>query len=116
MEFSKPEYWSGQPFPSPGDLPNSGIQPGSLTLQADSLPAEPQGKPSVGLYQMYICVSLKGGTKNHLRSPGESPWKYTHIEAFQVSSLRIVRLLGAPEGVFCKSLHEKLMCLGKLHV
>ena len=43
MEFSRPEYWSGQPFPSPGDLP--GIEPRSPALQADSLPAEPQGKP-----------------------------------------------------------------------
>ena len=44
QEFSKPEYWSGQPFPSSGDLPNSGIEPRSLALQADSLPAEPPGK------------------------------------------------------------------------
>ena len=42
MEFSKPEYWSGY-FPSPGDLPNPGIEPRSLELQVDSLPAEPQG-------------------------------------------------------------------------
>ena len=40
MEFSKPEYWSGQPFPSPGDLPNPRIEPRSPALQADSLPAE----------------------------------------------------------------------------
>ena len=45
MEFSRPKYWSGQSFPSPGDLPNPGIQPRSPSLQADSLPAEPQGKP-----------------------------------------------------------------------
>ena len=45
MEFSRPEYWSGQPFPSPGDLPDPGIKPRSPALQADSLPAEPQGKP-----------------------------------------------------------------------
>ena len=45
MEFSRPAYWSGKPFPSPGDLPNSGIEPRSPALQADSLPAEPQGKP-----------------------------------------------------------------------
>ena len=44
MEFSRPEYWSGETFPSPGDLPNPGIKPRSPTLQADSLPAEPQGK------------------------------------------------------------------------
>ena len=44
MEFSRPEYWSGLPFPSPGDLPNPGIEPGSPALQADSLPTEPPGK------------------------------------------------------------------------
>ena len=43
-EFFRPEYWSGQPFPSPGDLPNPGIEPRSLASQADSLPAEPLGK------------------------------------------------------------------------
>ena len=45
MEFSRPEHWSGQPFSSPGDLPNPGIEPRTLALQADSLLAEPQGKP-----------------------------------------------------------------------
>ena len=45
MEFSRPEYWSGQSFPSPGDLPNPGIEPRTPTLQVASLPAEPQGKP-----------------------------------------------------------------------
>ena len=44
-EFSRPEYWSGWPSPSPGDLPNPGIEPRSLALQADSLPVEPQGQP-----------------------------------------------------------------------
>ena len=45
MGFSRQEYWSGLPFPSPGDLPDPGIEPRSPTFQADSLPAEPQGKP-----------------------------------------------------------------------
>ena len=45
MEFSRPEYWSGEPFPSPGDLPNPGIEPRSPTLQVDSSAAEPPGKP-----------------------------------------------------------------------
>ena len=44
-EFSRSEYWSGSSFPSPGDLPNPGIQPKCPMLQADSLPVEPQGKP-----------------------------------------------------------------------
>ena len=38
------KYWSGLPFPSPGDLPDPGIEPGSPALQADSLPSEPPGK------------------------------------------------------------------------
>ena len=45
MEFSRPEYWSGYLFSSPGDLPNPEMEPRFPTLQADSLPAEPQGKP-----------------------------------------------------------------------
>ena len=44
-EFSRPEYWSGWPFPSPGDLPSPRIKPRSPALQADSLPSEPLGKP-----------------------------------------------------------------------
>ena len=45
MEFSRHEYWSGCPFPSPGNLPNPGIELKSPTMQADSLPSEPPGKP-----------------------------------------------------------------------
>ena len=45
MEFSRQEYWSGLPFPSPGDLPDPGIKPGSPAFQADALLSEPLGKP-----------------------------------------------------------------------
>ena len=45
MGFSRKEYWSGLPFPSLKDLPNPGIEPGSLALKAYSSPADPQGKP-----------------------------------------------------------------------
>ena len=44
-EFSRQEYWSGLPFPSPGDLPNQGIEPRSPCLQVDTLPSEPPEKP-----------------------------------------------------------------------
>jgi len=47
MEFSMQEYWSGSPFPSPGDLPNPGIEPRFPALQADSLPSEPPGRPGI---------------------------------------------------------------------
>ena len=45
MGFSRQEYWSGLPLPSPGDLPNQGIEPRSLALQADALISEPPGTP-----------------------------------------------------------------------
>ena len=45
MGFSRLEYWSGLPFPSPGDLPNPGIKPRAIALRPDSLPSEPPGKP-----------------------------------------------------------------------
>jgi len=45
MGFSRQEYWSRLPFPSPGDLPDPGIKPGSFVSQADALPSEPPGKP-----------------------------------------------------------------------
>ena len=55
MEFSRLEYWSGQPFLSPGDLPNPGIEPSSPALQVDSLSSESQGKPPC---LFYFCVYL----------------------------------------------------------
>ena len=45
MGFSRQEYWSGVPFPSPGDLPDPGVKPRSPELQTDALPSEPPGKP-----------------------------------------------------------------------
>ena len=47
MGFSRQEYWSGLPFPSTGDLPDPGIEPGSPALQADALPSKPPGKPEL---------------------------------------------------------------------
>ena len=48
-------YWSGFPFPSPGDLPNPGIEPRSPALQAYSLPSEPPGKPFLGCKRWLLC-------------------------------------------------------------
>ena len=47
--FFRQEYWSGLPCPPPGDLPDPGIEPSSPTLQEDSLPSEPPGKPHYSL-------------------------------------------------------------------
>ena len=64
MRFSGQGYWSGLPFPSPGDLPNPGIEPGSPALQPDSLPAELQGKLILGLqlpksWNIFSHVAIK---------------------------------------------------------
>ena len=61
MEFSRQEYWSGLPFPSPGDLPNPGIEPGSPTMEADALTSEPAGKP----YSFYTTSSKPQTQKKH---------------------------------------------------
>ena len=59
MEFSRQEYWSGLLFLTPGDLPNPGIEPRSPTLQANSLPAEPQGKPkSTGVGRLSLLQQI----------------------------------------------------------
>ena len=59
MGFSSQEYWSGLPFPSPEDLPEPGIKPGSPALQADALPSKPPGKSII-----YISPLL--GPPSHL--------------------------------------------------
>ena len=62
MEISRQGYWSGLPFPSPRDLPDPGIKPGSPTWQADSLPSDPPGKLSMG----EIALSKKKKSKNFM--------------------------------------------------
>ena len=60
MGFSRQEYWSGLPFPYPGDLPDPGMEPGSPALQADSLPLNYSGSPS-----MYVCTHTHTHTHTH---------------------------------------------------
>ena len=60
IEFSRPEYWSGSPAPSPGDLPDPGIEPRSPALQADSLPLEPPGKITAPFKNFGIVLLLTG--------------------------------------------------------
>ena len=64
-ELSRQEYWSGSPFHPPGDLPNPGIEPRSPTLQADSLPAEPGGKPNIGVGSLSL---LQGSSQSRNRT------------------------------------------------
>ena len=62
MAFSRLEYWSGLPLPSPGNLLDPGIKPGAPSLQANSLPSEPPGKPkqSIKIGNYYRVTSPKG--------------------------------------------------------
>ena len=67
MGFSRRQYWSGLPFPSPGDLPNLGTEPRSPALQEDALPSEPPGKSchtqrSTKTINHNVCSSQTGGT------------------------------------------------------
>ena len=55
MGFSRQEYWGGLPFPSPGDLPDPGIEPGSPASEADALTSEPPGK----CYMYFMAIQKK---------------------------------------------------------
>ena len=84
MGFSRQEYWSGLPFPPPGELPASGIKCGSPALQADSLPSEPAGlgwifKPPAKAGDLRDMGSIPGSG----RSPGGgngNPLQYSYLE------------------------------------
>ena len=58
IEFSRQEFWSVLPFPSPGDLPDPGIELGSPTLQADSLSSEPQENLDIVGAGVFLCEAL----------------------------------------------------------
>ena len=58
MGFSRQEYWSGLPLPSPGDLPNPGIEPGSPALQADALLSEAAGKSNLPSHNLLVPSTL----------------------------------------------------------
>ena len=68
MGFPRREYWSGLPFPSPGDVPDPGIEPGSPPLQADSLPSESQGSSVVG--ENYSNYGRSWGSKDRHLTAG----------------------------------------------
>ena len=59
MGFSRQKYWSGLPFPSPGDLPNPGMEPVSPALQADSLSPSHQGSPQIGIEDLTYKAEIE---------------------------------------------------------
>ena len=87
MGFTRQEYWSGLPFPSPGDLPDPGIEPGSPALQTDTLLSEPPKVPykyKVRITVFYCtesesCIQLFG-----LYSPWNSPGQNTGVSSLSL--------------------------------
>ena len=103
MGFSRQECWSGLPFPSPGDLPNPGIKPGSPELQADFLPSEPLWKPQrhkqslnhltcLIIYTRYQRQKRKINLSVHIRISERSynP-KDPVITSYKIMSLNVVK-------------------------
>ena len=88
MGFSRQGYWSGLPFPSPGDLPNSGIEPRSPALQADALTSEPhQGRVFLG-----VC-----------KFPNQIPDTYSSYCEVNWNLLSCVRLFATPWTAACRA-------------
>ena len=102
-EFSRPEYWSGWPFPSP----NPGIKPRSSALQADSLPAEPQGKPTVKVYdcKWYYYLQLLCCSKSGI---GHLPQSRFEVVNDQHPNWKILYTLGK---FTSRENHFKLVCI-----
>ena len=87
MRFSRQGYWGGLPFPSPEDLPNSGIESGSPVLQADSLPTELQGKPILWIILEFKSYFLHKNTNtlvllSTLTTLKEEKWGWICISLF----------------------------------
>ena len=70
MGFSRQEYWSGLPFPSLGDLPEPGIEPGSPTLQADALPSEPPGNSRFS--QIHVSININSNIEPIRKPPSNT--------------------------------------------
>ena len=99
MGFSRQEYRSGLPFPSPEDLPDPGIEPGSPALQADALPSEPPGKhhvssrPPCPMHLFHLACLLSNKLVNRSKcfwSPGSHAGKLTEPEKGAAGTSNVV--------------------------
>ena len=110
MEFPRQEYWSGQPFSSPGDVSHPGIEPRSPSFQANSLPSEPPGKPQH--YLSYCYFLWKQEQKGS--SPKEYMWRSLHNISTCLVSISFCCELPS-QGLLSNRLgrHILLPCLGK---
>ena len=139
MEFSRQEYWSGLPFPSPGDLPNPGIEPRSPALQADALLSEPPGKPdsSLGGLKSWVksvspvftfqgrfkaCASSEHHVAQMMTYWGRAGmWSFVHAQDCQCAAVRgsalpAVSIAVVPGAAVTLSLspQDQVPCLGVL--
>ena len=111
MGFSRQEYWSGLPVPSPGDLPGPGIEPRSSTLQADSLPSESPGKPNIKGTKPYHHLeqssdtSVMTGSKLSFANLTEDKWISLDINKWRLTTMSIKYLFAK-----CKSLLILCIC------
>ena len=119
MGFPKQEYWSGLLFPSPGDLPNPGIKPGSPTLWADALPSEPPGKPAGlrGIYQIPRGaeeasgpITMKPGHRLLVRVTGMrgSGWGRWRVQIGKKCTVRASHTGQGMTGPSFKRVHQRL--------
>ena len=97
MEFSRQEYWSELLFPSPGDLPDPGIEPGSPTLQTDSLPSELQGnfcvrEGALGSLQDITSLTRDWRWAKTVKAPGSNHWTAREFLITSILELRKLRL------------------------
>ena len=92
MDLSREEYWSGLPFPSPGDLPDPGIKPRSPALRVDSLPTEPPGKPEATCFNLVANkniqrqeATLESNAYAHYLDYSDGSWIYIHARVCSLS-------------------------------
>ena len=76
MGFSRQEYWSGLPFPSPGDLPDPRIEPRSPALQADALPSKPPGESFIAKFRLKL-KKIGKTTRSFRYDLNQIPYDYT---------------------------------------
>ena len=90
VEFSRQEYWSGLPFPSPGDLPDPGIEPKSAALEVDSLPSELPKKPPGLPGKLDHMVNSIFTFKRKLHTVFHSTNLYSHSQCKKIPFLHIL--------------------------
>ena len=122
MEFSRQECWSGLPLPSPGDLPNPGIKPGSPVLQADSLPSEPLGKASWEDWVPHKVFSGLPVVKNGsvVKNPPANAGEESSILGFLLQGISLTQesnlgLLHCRQILYCLGQWGKLVRLFVIH-